>query len=368
MRFLGFGIVGLAWLAASCGEPAKKVYTVDDEPPPAKAAPLAAEPWIESGGSLTTTQRRVYDAAGEVRFVAGPRGLPPGAAAGAGDLDGDGAPDWWADDGESAVLVVGNRETERRDGWRVHALNVDVDGDKRDDVVFVQPGQTLAQTPARAEPVSPDVQVLPDLDGDRRFELAWTAGGSVWISQTDDERSISAAGEVLLGARAAAGPELWLQQAGQINRFGGDGAPLGEVALGADALVGLADPDATGQSALLLRGAAGLTITRIDGGRLPGVQGGVGELAAARDFDGDGVRDYLAAACHGEASAGLLAISGRTGQVIGRFVGCPAWSSSAGDYDADGLDDLWTSTPTETTIWLSRRTAPKTALTHRVSP
>lgn len=357
MRFLCYSIVGLAWFAVACGDPAKKVYTVADEPPPPAAAPppATAEPWIEEGGSLTTTKKRIHDDAGLIRFVPGPGGLPPGEAAAAGDLNGDGGPDWWTNDNESAVLIVGGRESERREGWRVRGLGYDVDGDKRDDVLFVQPGQTLAQTPARDEPVSPDARVLPDLSGDREFEVAWVAGGAVWISQADDERSIPAEGDVLWGARAGTLPELWLLGEGRLRRYSGEGAAQGEVALGADELVGLADPDGQGQSALLLRGAEGLTIARLGGVRQRGAGGSLGPLTMARDFDGDGVRDFLSAACEPPDTGTLAAVSGRTGQVIGRFEGCPAWVSSAGDYDGDGLDDLWTSSPTETTIWLSRR-------------
>lgn len=355
LRYLCYGIVGLAWFSAACGDPAKKVYTVADEPPRAEAPPPVAEPWIEAAGSLTTTKRRVHDTPGLIRFVRGPGGLPPGEAAGAGDLNGDGAPDWWTNVNESAILVVGGREAERRVGWRVRGLEYDVDGDERDDVIFVQPGHTLAQTPARDEPVAPDARVLPDLDRDGRFEIAWAAGGAVWISQANEVRSISAYGDVLWGARIGAAPEVWLLGAGALYRYSGAGEGRGDVTLGAEELIGLADPAATGQTALLLRGAVGLTIAGVDGARLAGAAEALGALAPSRDFDGDGVRDFLSTACTGPGQGGLVAVSGRTGQVIGRVDGCPAWVASAGDYDGDGLDDLWMSSPTETTIWLSRR-------------
>jgi len=174
------------------------------------------------------------------------------------------------------------------------------------------------------------VLALPDLDGDRRAELAAGAlPGATDAGRTQAEL-------VLFGSREYAA--LWRlpSPGGRVpGRFAERSTVVTDVDGDGQADLAVSDWSAEhGRGAVEIRGSKdGRRLMRIEG-MAPFERGLGAGLAAAGDIDGDGAGDLAVALVDGRGRF----VSGRNGAVLGEFHGAPL--GLTGDLDGDGRRDL----------------------------
>lgn len=286
----------------------------------------------------------------------------------AGDVDGDGTPDFVASARSAVVAVSGRTGSEI---WRVTfgsatdaALGSlgDTDQDGHDDVLVSSPFETVVLS-------GNDGSVLLRRTGRLTAEAAGDCDGDGVGDIVLGDYAFAGTGRVQLLSGRDGSVLLTIMPPAGANEFGRYVAPAGDVDADghADVIVG----DTFGSSAMYVySGQAGTLLRQVAGGSLP--------LAfpcrQAGDVDGDGFGDVILTRQWGLA----VIVSGRTGAELVAYRKSPAGIfglsiDGVGDVDRDGFDDVligdYVGGPAHTgsAHVLSGRSLPLTTDTHAVS-